>query len=94
MFAELVTEIAGLPALLPPPHNWILLRILVGDTTAEIAVGLNAWRGVGLDESRRLVRQTKRMVRSVIEGDGEDLRAHLARKRKRKNPWDTAPPPG
>jgi hypothetical protein len=93
MFAELVTEIAGLPALLEAPHNWILLRILLGDTTAEIADGLNAWRAVGPDESRRLVRQTKRMVRSVIEGDGEALRAHLARNKKRKNPWDTAPPP-
>jgi DNA-directed RNA polymerase specialized sigma24 family protein len=77
---------------LPPPCLQVATLLLGGATQRTVGAYLHEWRGVGLDETRRLVRRTKEILRHA-EAGGDPREVWPAGWDAEKNPWATTPPP-
>lgn len=79
------------PALLdhlPPPYRQIArLQYLEGASRREITTWLQAWRPVGADHARRLIRRTHALLRALGDGQDPDVGASA-----KKNVWSMPPP--
>ncbi len=79
-------------ASLPPPCREIALRLTAGFQPHEICPFLRAWRAVGGEECRRLIRLTKAMLRALERGQSART-LWPAGWEPKKNLWATTPPP-
>jgi DNA-directed RNA polymerase specialized sigma24 family protein len=89
--AELREWIRAAITRLPLPHARIAELRLCGAPNRGIASFLQTWRGVGIAETRRLLKETHELLRLAL--DGEEPCRRFPKKFSSRNPWNAIPPP-